>query len=349
MSPAQHPIVWTRRQALRMVAGVTGGLALHACAQSTGGPAEPAETSAASPQAAAEPIKATSGSTLWIGYTPLYIGVEKGFFRESGLDLDYKDFSSGTDANAAFSAGRLDAISNVTSEMVTLAANGVDFKIVMAADNSLGGDGILARNSVKDIADFKGKTVAVEEGGVSHFFLLQVLKEAGLSGSDIKLVNVTPDAAAAAYQSGKADIAVTYSPFLAKANQAQKDGRIIFDTSKMPTAIIDIHSFNTKFIEANPGAVEAFVKGTLKSLDFIKTNPTEAYTIAGKRLELSPEEVEAELKGVRLIDKETNLEILNTSLLPHLEELSAFLLEQKQIQKAPDLSKLIDPQYLQAV
>ncbi len=336
MRPAQNSIVWTRRQTLQMIAGVTGGLALHACAQSTGGQAEATE-------------ETTLGSPPWIGYTPLYVAVEKGFFREAGLDLDYKEFSSGTEVNDAFSAGRLDGTANVTSDMVALAAYGTDFKIVMAADNSLGGDGILARNSVKNIADFKGKTVAVEQGGVSHFFLLQVLKEVGLSGSDIKLVNVTPGAAAAAYQSGKADVAVTYSPFLAKANQTQKDGRIIFDTSKMPTAIMDVYSFSTKFIEANPGAMEAFVKGILKSLDFIKTNPTEAYTIAGKRLKLSPEEVEAELKGVRLIDKETNLEVLNTSLLPHLEDLSDFLLEQNQIQKAPDLSKLIDPQYLQAV
>lgn len=335
--------IWTRRQAIWLMTGLTSSLALHACAQQQ-------QTSSA--QTASN--KATSGSTLWIGYTPLYIAIEKGFFREEGLNLDYKDFSSGTDANAAFGAGRLDGLSNVTSEIVTMAARGIDYRIVMAADNSLGGDGILARNSVADIKDFKGKEIAAEVGSVSHFFLLQVLKEAGLSENDVKITNVTPDAAAAAYQAGKTEIAVTYSPFLQKANQAQKDGRIIYDTSKMPTAVVDVYLFNTKFVEANPTATKAFVQGILKGIDFLETNREEALAIAGKRLQLKSEEVEEQLKGVRLIDLPTNLKMISDSqsdiyLLKHMNELANFLVEQKQIPKAVDMSELLDPQFLKEV
>jgi NitT/TauT family transport system substrate-binding protein len=160
MSMGYKTRAWTRRQALWAMTGLTGSLALHACTQQ-------AQTSS-STSAAQSTETATSGSTLWIGYTPLYIALEKGFFQEGGLKLDYKDFSAGTEANAAFGAGRLDGQSLVTSEAVTLAAQGIDYRIIMAADNSLGGDGILARNSVADIKDFKGKQIAVEEGGVSQ-------------------------------------------------------------------------------------------------------------------------------------------------------------------------------------
>ena len=257
--------VWTRRQALWLMSGLSGSLALHACTQQTQTSSSTAQSTGA---ASTEPTSATSGSTLWIGYTPLYIALSKGFFQEGGLKLDYKDFSSGNDVNAAFGAGRIDGQANVTSEVVTMAARGIDCRIVMAADNSLGGDGILARNNIADIKDFKGKQIAAEEGSVSHFFLLQVLKSAGLSSNDVKIINVTPDAAAAAYQAGRTDIAVTYSPFLQKANEAQKDGRIIYDTSKMPTAIVDVYLFSTKFIEANPEATKAFVQGILKGLKF---------------------------------------------------------------------------------
>lgn len=352
MSMEHQTKVWTRRQALWVMTGLSGSLALHACTQQTQTSSSTAaqSTETASKQSAS----ASSGSTLWIGYSPLYIALEKGFFQEGGLKLDYKDFSSGNDANAAFGAGRLDGQCNVTSEVVTMAARGFDYRIVMAADNSLGGDGILARNSIADIKDFKGKQIAVEEGNVSHFFLLQVLKEAGLSSNDVKITNVTPDAAAAAYQAGRTDIAVTYSPFLQKANQAQKDGRIIYDTSKMPTAIVDVYLFNTKFVEANPNAIQAFVQGILKGISFLKTNKDEAFAIAGKRLQLKPEEVEEQLKGVRLIDLPTNLEMLSNQqsdiyLAKHMNELSQFLLAQKQIPNAPDVSKVLEPKFLKEV
>lgn len=355
MNMGHQTRVWTRRQALWVMTGLTGSLALHACSQQTQTSSTEAQsTEAQSTAQSTEPVSATSGSTLWIGYAPLYIALEKGFFQEGGLKLDYKDFSSGNDINAAFGAGRVDGQSNVTSEVVTMAARGIDYRIVMAADNSLGGDGILARNDIADIKDFKGKQIAVEEGSVSHFFLLQVLQEAGLSANDVKITNVTPDAAAAAYQAGRTDIAVTYSPFLQKANEAQKDGRIIYDTSKMPTAIVDVYLFNTKFVEANPNAMKAFVQGIFKGIKFLETNKDEALAIAGKRLQLKPEEVEEQLKGVRLIDLPTNLEMMSDSqsniyLLKHMNDLSQFLLAQKQIPKAPDLSKLLEPTFVKSV
>lgn len=180
---------------------------------------------------------------------------------------------------------------------------------------------------------------------------MQVLKDAGLSADDVKLTNLTPDAAATAYQVGRTDIAVTYSPFLQKANAAQKDGRIIFDSSKMPTAIIDVYLFSTKFIEANPDAIKGFVQGIFKAMDFMNTNRQEALTIAGKRLQLTPDEVEEQLKGVRLIDLPTNLKMLSDPqsdiyLLKQMKTIGEFLLKQKQIPQMPDISKILEPRFL---
>jgi NitT/TauT family transport system substrate-binding protein len=190
--------------------------------------------------------------------------------------------------------------------------------------------------------------------GVSHFFLLQVLKEAGLSENDVEIINVTPDAAAAAYQAGRVNIAVTYSPFLQKGNQAQKDGRIIYDTSKMPTAIIDVYLFSPELVEANPNATKAFVQGIFKAIKFLETNKDEALAIAGLRLQLTPEEAENQLKGVRLVDLPTNLEMLSNSqsdiyLLKHMNELSQFLADQDQISEVADMSKVLEPRFLKEV
>jgi NitT/TauT family transport system substrate-binding protein len=334
-------------------------LTLHACTQQPQAESAPDAAPAADGAAAASPsemVKASNGSTLWIGYSPLYVAIEKGFFREGGLDLEHKVFSSTGESNAALAAGRIESINNVTSEAVAFAAKGQDFRIVQIADSSQGGDGILARNSIADITDFKGKEIAVEIGSVSHFFLLQVLQEAGLSGEDVTITNVTPDAAAAAYSSGRVDIAVTYSPFLKQSNDAQPDGRIIYDSSKMPTAIMDVYMFSTQFVEEQPEATQAFVNGIFRAREFLQTNADEANAIAGKRLELAPEEVASELKGVGLTSPEDNIKLMSdtssdTYLGKHMESLAQFLKGQNQIPEAPtleQLSTLIDPTFVKA-
>jgi len=353
---SQPPNIFTRRHVIQLMAGAAGGLTLHACTQQSESSAPAASGSSPTASASAEPVKATNGSTLWIGYSPLYIAIEKGFFKEGGIDIEHKIFSSTGESNAALAAGRIDSINNVTSEAVAFAAKGQDFRIVLIADSSQGGDGILARNDVKDIADFKGREIAVEIGSVSHFFLLQVLQEAGLTSNDVKITNVTPDAAAAAYSSGRVDVAVTYSPFLQQSNQAQKDGRVIYDSSKMPNAIMDVYMFSTSFVEENPQAVQGFVNGIFKARQFIETNPDEAYPIAGKMLELKPEEVAQELKGVGLTSPEDNIKLMSdtssdTYLGKHMESLATFLKEQGQIPEAMTLDQLgalIDPTFVKA-
>lgn len=334
---------WTRRQALWLIAGATGSLTLHACTKTT-----------KTPESAAQTISASMGIQNWIGYTPLFIAQEKGFFKQRGLNLDIKVFGSNTDSTAAFVAGRLDGVGPVTSEAVIIADKGKDYGIVLVEDTSVGGDGILARNSIPNIKAFPGKRIAVERGGVSHFFLLQVLKEAGLTEKDITIVSAAPDAAAAAYQVGNVEIAVTYAPYLQKANQAQQDGRIIYDSAKMPTAITDLYIFDTKFIQTNPRAVQAFVEGIFQGIDFLNQNPTEALAIAAKRLNTTPETLAADLKGIKLPDAKTNVEMLSNPqselyLLKPMNALAEFLISQKQVQKVPDLSKVLEPKFVKAV
>ena len=340
MTLDNNSFLFSRRRAIQLVAGLAGGLILH---------------SATAPIARSNSMmKMTLGGVTWIGLTPFYIAQEKGFFAENGLDVNLQIFGANTDYISAFLANRIDGvISSVTSETVLMADKGKDFKIVMVQDNSQGGDGILARNSVADIADFKGKRVAVEQGAVGHFFLLQVLKQAGLSDKDITIINADAATAAAAYQAGNVDIASSYAPFLTQANEAQSDGRIIYDSSKMPSAISDFYSFSSEYIEANPEAVEAFVAGIAKALNFLETNREEAIAIAAAELEVTPEALNADLAGIGLPGVETNISMLTDAssdlyILDSLKAMGDFLVSQGQIQTVPDMATFIEPKFVQS-
>jgi NitT/TauT family transport system substrate-binding protein len=123
----------------------------------------------------------------------------------------------------------------------------------------------------------------------------------------------------------------------------------------MPTAIVDVDLFSIKFLEENPGAVEAYVQGIFKAQEFLETNRDEALAIAGRRLQLIPEELAEQLKGVDLTSLEKNVEMLGNPqsdiyLVKHMNSLGQFLAAQKQIPKAPNnLAKLLEPQFVKLV
>lgn len=343
-----------RRQILQLLAGASGAILLHACNSSSSESTEATPTNSTATTAPPSRMSLSLGTAPWVGQVPMYIAQEKGFFTEEGLDFELRNFGDSGGYLSAFLANKLDSLSLVSSEAVTLLGQGKDYKVVLIQDNSVGGDGILAKNSIASIADFKGKKVAVDTSGVSYFFLLQVLKEAGLTKDDITVINTEPSAAASAYQTGNVDIAVTYAPYLKEAAEAVKDGRIIYDSSKMPTAIIDMYIFDSAYVEKNPEAVQGFVNGIFKGMAFLKENPEEALKISAVALDVKPEDVASDLKGVDLPDKETNLKMMsepNSDLyvVKPLKDLSDFLLSEGQIKSEPgDFAAVLDPQFVKA-
>lgn len=346
----------SRRRALWLATGAIAGLGLHACGSSSSTSTE--STSTESPSATASPATETSslsmGITTWIGTTPLYIGLEKGFFQELGLDLQLQVFDTVAQGFPAFLAGKLDGLAPVTSEAVALAAEGADFRVVLVEDTSLGADVLLARNSVTSLEDLKGRQIGAELGGIGHFFVLQILDKAGLTEDDVTIVNIAPDAAAAAYQKGDLEVVYTYSPFSDQAIAAQKDGRVLFSSKDMPTAIADLYVFSTSVIESNPTAVAAFVEGHFKALDFLKTNPDEGLAIMANQLGITPEELDAQLQGIQIPDLATNVEMLGNpdsdlSLTQPMAELASFLKNAGKISDTPDMPTYLDPQFVKAL
>ena len=68
-----------------------------------------------------------------------------------------------------------------------------------------------------------------------------------------------------------------------------------------------------KCVDTNPAGAEGFVKVIFEAIDLMKTNTSVALVITGKRLQISPEDVKAQLKGVGLIDLPTNVKSINKS------------------------------------
>ena len=90
-------------------------------------------------------------------------------------------------------------------------------RVYQQVDWSNGGDGIVSRDTIKTVADLRGKKIALAENSPSHYFLLNMLVGAGVQPGEVNLI-FTPTAfeAAAAFnkKSEGIDAAVSWAPAL---------------------------------------------------------------------------------------------------------------------------------------
>src|SRR4029079_8356209 len=107
-------------------------------------------------------------------------------------------------------------------------------------------DGIVAVKSIKSIEDLKGKTIATTRYTPSHWLLLYMLSQSGLTADDKKQIEknlvYTNEAplAAAAFRGKKVDAAGTWEPDLSGAVKARdEDAHVLVSTAAATNVIAD--------------------------------------------------------------------------------------------------------------
>jgi len=229
--------------------------------------------------AAAQPLKIRY--SIWVGYGPLFIAKEKGFFKEEKVDVELINLEDPKEGFFAMAAERLDGVVSTIDTMVLYLKTGKEYQYVLALDDSAGGDGIVARKEIKSIKDLKGKKVAVNEGSVSQFFLNVLLKDAGMSQKDLDIVSMKQGDAGAAFVAEKVDAAVTWEPWLSKG-KAAPHGHILVDSSKTPGLITDVLIFRRDVIEKRAKEIQGVVNAWNKAVAFWEKNPKEGNEIMAK-------------------------------------------------------------------
>ena len=184
--------------------------------------------------AAAEPLKVAHST--WVGYGPLYVAKEKGFFEEEGLEVELILMEDPKLRFPALAAGQIDIAVTTVDTMLNFLNEDQSYVYLFAIDDSKGGDGIVANKEIASVADLKGKSVAYAEGSVSQFYLGVLLKEAGLSIADVETQNMTAGDAGAAFVAERVDAAVTWEPWLTRGRQAPH-GHVLVDSSTSPGLI----------------------------------------------------------------------------------------------------------------
>lgn len=305
----------------------TLGLALAALAASVG-------------IAQAEPVRL--GLQPWLGYGPLWVAEEKGFFDKHGVDVELTNFNWDQDMVAALASGNLDVIAAATNTTIAAINGGADVKGFLILDLSAEADAILAGEGVNSVADLKGKKVAFESGATSDLLMNYALKQNGMSLSDIEHVPMGASEAGLALISGQVDAAVTYEPYISAA-LSQGDGhKVLYTAAEKPGLISDMLIASAEWLQAHPQEAEGIIRAWDEAIAFIRENPAEGQAMIAKAVGSPMEEFEPAFKGVRLYNAAENKQILGGEFQDSVAEIGAIM----QAAKPDEIKTVPSPEQL---
>jgi len=235
---------------------------------------------AATPVDAATPTKVRYEEVVRsILYMPMYVALDKGYFKDEGLDVSLKT-SQGTDKGmAALLSGSADIVLIGPEASVYVANSESPVKTqVFAGLTATDGFLLLAREPEEkfDWAAVKGKKVmSFRPGSNPDVFLETALKKHGLNpDKDLKLVsNIGPAARAGAWMAGQADYAIFLEPEASNLEKAGK-GQVVASIGQ-EVGQVDFTSFTTTdaYIEEHPEVLKAWTRAIYRSQQYVRDAP----------------------------------------------------------------------------
>jgi NitT/TauT family transport system substrate-binding protein len=227
-------------------------------------------------------IKLPVGYIPNIQFAPLYVSVEKGYFQEVGIQIEF-DYSIETDAVSLVGANNLQ-FAVVSGEQVLLArAQGLPIVYVCAwyQNYPVAVASKVAQN-IKTPAELRGKRIGLPGlFGANYIGLDALLFSAGLSEKDVKLdsIGFNQVTALAADQEQAVSVYTTNEPVqLESEGYALNEIRVADYVQLASNGLIT----NEQAINAYPDLVKRMTSAFLKGLADTIANPGEAYNISLK-------------------------------------------------------------------
>ncbi len=328
------------------------------------------------------PVSLTTGGKLgrplvvaintWAGHAPGIVynfGLEPNdnsyYKKKYGMDVKFVLIEDPAAKLAAFRKGDVDimwnTVDNWAREASVLAENNQHAKSFIMQDWSRGGDGIVSLSSINSIEQLKGHKIACTQFTPSHFLLLYLLAQSGLSPEDRAAVEkniiFTQDAPAAAamFKAKQVDAAVTWEPDLSSAVTARGDeAHVLVSTTAATNIIADTLCARQNVVDQAPDTLRDFVHGWFDGIEMIKKDPTGSYNIVGKALKLDADTVSGMLSGLKLTPYADNAQFYGlTGGKAHYETLfdTAFVIWRKKglVTRPVEAKDWADTRFIQAL
>jgi sulfonate transport system substrate-binding protein len=253
-------------------------LALLACALEIPGPAIAQQLPV---------VDAVIGNNF--GHLPMFVGVEKGFFKKHGVDVRLKVVNTGTDMVNAMQKREVQIGDMSVTTFLKARHGGDPFRVIGIIQNDAtrsNADEPLAIVARKDsgirpgnIEDLKGKRVGLAQAQTSDEYFKMVLAKRGMKYDDVTIVNImAPPALAPALKEGKVDAVVSWEPFnTAVLDQVPESYTVVRGGGYL--SYIMVATAHEPTLQSSPEVIRNFVAGLAEASQYTRQHRDEAVAI----------------------------------------------------------------------
>jgi NitT/TauT family transport system substrate-binding protein len=288
---------------------------------------------------APEPATLKVGVIPIADVAPLYLGIDKGFFKREALTIQPQLAEGGAAITPAVVSGDFEFGFSNTISLLIAASKKLPVQIV--AQGVLAGQNendawadllVLKSGPVKTGKDLEGKTIAVNTlNNICEVTIKASLEKEGVNVDSLKFREVPFPEMNAALEAKRVDGACVVEPFVSQGKAGKAKGIDPFYIRTAPDLTVATYFTSKQYAAENADVVERFVRAMNRSLDYAQQNPDEVRRILGTYTQIPPEAA----KAIKLPVWRQDLNVQTIELLSQLSEKYGLIEEQ------PDLNELI--------
>lgn len=271
-----------------------------------------------------------------IQFAPFYVGVAKGYFADEGLKVTLRHHGASESLTGALQSGQEDLVYAGGDEAMVARSQGVDIVNFATMYQTYPAELIVPSTSaITTAAELKGHSVGVPgEFGQSWYALLALLKQAGLSQSDVNIQSIGYTQQAA-LTSNKVDSVLGFSnnePIkFQQAGLATREIGLAADTPLVGSGL----SATSKTVTGRATDLKALMRGLTKAIAYCRSNPDDTVAIASTYVPtLSGQTQKEAAKAVLLATDKLYGETIGVQDAQRWNDMSAFMLQAGIISKA---------------
>ena len=223
-------------------------------------------------------------------FTPLDIGMRKGFFKDNGLDIQETAFAGDAKMQQAMASNSID-IGVGSGPALAFIVKGAPVKgVAEMAGPPLLLAIVVGPNGPKTAADLKGKKVSVSTAGSLTYWLVSETSRRqgwGPNGIDIEPMGAMSGQIAALRRGDIDGVIMDISTALDLEKKGQ--GRILVRFNYLQNFVTHVIFATNTLIASHPDEIRDFLKGWFKTIAFMRANKAETVAIDAQVLQKDPD------------------------------------------------------------
>lgn len=272
-----------------------------------------------------------------VDYEPFIVAVEKGYFRDEGVNVTPFIVAGGIESAEAMITGSADLGAMGDAPSVILMSRDPSAKLLGRYAYGEGMHRMVAWTDITSVEELVGKKVGVQFGSATHGALLQLLEKHGLAASEVTLVPLKPSEMPDAMRTRQVDAMMGSEPWPTNVeNACGDDVAEIADSSGLGSNYPMVLMATQKAVAEKTKALEAAVRAIERAVEFLNFNYTEAAALCAQKTGLSAAD------QVRCMDS-LSYDLNTTDVdLASLNSTAQFLYDNDRIDAIPDVVAKLD-------